>query len=301
MHHRVRPWVGALLLVVLGSTPAAAQLEENLSAYPPETVDGYLKPLQQSVGVALNANWFTTSSIPSNRLSLNFDLKAVSVFYGDSDRTFTARTGGDFDPPQEAEAPTVVGSTEAVRVPGNGGTEFVFPGGFDLSSLSLAVPQLTLGNIYGTQAAVRWIAFDTGDEDLGDISLFGVGVRHQVSRYFDPGFPIDLAASFYFQSFDLGGDDLFAADTWSLGVEGSYLLLPFLQPYAAFSYLNTSTTVHYTDESGSSPEAVTVDMETASTVRLEAGAALFLGPVHLNLAGNFSDQIGVTAGLGAGF
>jgi len=289
----------AVLATVLlaGASPVSAQLEDNLSAY--SDPEGYLKPLQEAFGQALNSNLFTTAAIPRQGLTARLEIKAMSVFFGDSDKTFTATTGGDFTPVQEVEAPTVVGSEQSVAVSGDGGTQYVFPGGFDLSSLTVGVPQLTVGGIMGSEVAVRYIAFDTGDAEIGDINLFGIGARHSISQYL-VGFPVDLAAGLYYQTFKLG-DDLIDAKAFTIGAQASRSFGPLIA-YGGLSYDTFSMDAQYTDKSGTESLEVDVSLDSANTLHLTAGAALSLGGiVHLNLGADIANMTGVAAGLGFGF
>lgn len=98
---------------------------------------------------------------------------------------------GDAD---EAIVPTVIGDTEAVLRPGEAGTQHYFSGGFDIDDFSIAVPQLTIGNLLGTRITARWIAVKLGDEseDLGDLELLGLGAQHSITQYI-PDLPVDLA------------------------------------------------------------------------------------------------------------
>jgi hypothetical protein len=283
--------------LLAGAPPVSAQLEDNLSAY--SDPEGYLKPLQEAFGQALNSNLFSTAAIPERGLTARLEIKAMSVFFSDGDKTFTAKTGGDFTPVQEVEAPTVVGKEQSVAVSGDGGTQYVFPGGFDLSSLTVGVPQLTVGGFMGSEVMLRYIAFDTGDAEIGDISLFGIGARHSISQYLVE-FPVDLAAGLYYQKFKLGSD-LIDAKAFSIGAQASRAFGP-LVAYGGLSFDSFSMDAQYTDKSGSVDEEVDLSLSTESTLHLAVGAALSLGGiVHMNLGADIANKAGVAAGLGFGF
>ncbi len=293
-------WVWLLAAIALAglAAPASAQLEDNLAAYQDDMAEMYLKPLQEAFGQALNSNWFTTAYIPANGLNARFDIKAMSVLFKDDDDTFSATTGGDFSPEQTVDASTVVGSGEAVTVYGEGGTAFVFPGGFDISSFTLGVPQLTIGSFMGSEAMIRFFSLDTGDSEIGDISFFGIGVRHSISQYLVAP-PADLAASITYQKLDVG-DDLLNAKAFSLGVQGSKRF-GGLTPFAGLSYDTISMDAHYDYDGNEGTEEIDLDMGTESGLHATLGLDWMLGPVHLNLSGELAKRSGLSAGFGLGF
>lgn len=292
--------VSLFLLVSFGT--ASAQLEDNLSSYAPETAEGYLKPLQEAFGQALNSNFFTSAAIPDVGFHASLDIRAMSVFFGSDDETFQAKVGEGFtpsDPSQETvEAPTVVGPEESVYASGTGGTQYVFPGGFNLGSLTIGVPQLTLGGVMGSEVMVRWFAVDTGDAEIGDIKLFGVGGRHSISQYF-MNLPVDLAGAIYYQSFKLG-DDLIDAKAFSIGVQGSKGF-GILTPYGGLSYDSFAMDATYTDKSGAQDEEVKLEMESEKSIHLTAGVGAALGAFRLNAALDVAQRAGFSFGFGFGF
>jgi hypothetical protein len=289
--------VAVAALLVAGASPVSAQLEDNLSAY--SDPEGYLKPLQEAFGQALCSNLYSTAAIPKQGFTARLEVKAMSVFFGDGDKTFTTTTGGDFTPVQTVEVPTVVGSEKSVAVSGDGGTEYVFPGGFDLTSLTVGVPQLTVGGIMGSELAVRYVAFDTGDAEIGDVSLFGIGARHSISQYLVE-FPVDIAAGIFYQTFKLGSD-LIDAKAFTIGAQASRTFGPLIA-YGGLSYDSFSMDAKYTDKTGPQDEEVDLSLDTEHTLHLNAGAALSLGGiVHLNLGADIAGMTGVNAGFGFGF
>jgi hypothetical protein len=101
-----------------------------------------------------------------------------------------------------AEVSTLFGPTDPVEVTGDAGTVYVFPGGLNVSMLPFAVPQLTVGSVFGTDLTVRYFAYST-NEDIGKLNLFSWRLRHSISQYV-PVLPLDLAVGFYCQQFRLG-------------------------------------------------------------------------------------------------
>lgn len=287
------------------AVPASAQLNDQLSAYTGDNAEGYLEPLANAFGAALNDGYFYSAAIPRSSLRISLEFPVMGVIFGSDDRTFRATTEGGFSPPTTADAPTIVGTGDAAIVTGDGGTSYAFPGGLDLNSFGLVVPQLRVGGVLGTEAVIRWFAFDANtDSELGKISLFGLGLRHSVSQYF-PAMPLEVAAGFMWQTFSVGentsGDDLISTDALTFGVQASKPIeagLFMLEPFAGLSFDTFSMNVKY--ESDVTAETIDLDFERNNTVHLTLGAGLSLPVVHVHGAWNFASQNSFDFGIGLG-
>ena len=303
----VRSRVFGVLFVLLwaaGVSPAAGQIEDQLSAYTGRNAEGYLQPLADAFGANLNSGLFHSAHIPRTGLTLTLELPMMAVFFGDDDRTFSATTEGNFTPEQTTSAPTVVGSGQVKLVTGSGGTQFAFPGGFNLNSFALAVPQLRIGSVMGTQALIRYIAFNIGDEELGNISLFGFGLRHSISQYLSPAFPVDLAGGFFWQSLNIGenqqGSSLLSSSAFTVGVQASRRFV-VIEPYAGLSLDRHSVDVAYTSDVAGSELDIDLDFEATSTLHLTLGLCLnltyFKAYIDYNVASQSSLSFGGVLGI----
>jgi hypothetical protein len=289
--------VPSLFLVLSVALPARAQIEANLSAYTGPNAEGYLNPLKDAVGAALNSGAFRTANIPLNSFHLNVEVKTMVVKFGSSDKTFTAHTEAGFMPAQDAVAPTVIGSTQAVVVPGQSGTATVFPGGLDVKSVGLAVPQITVGNVYGTQALARYVAFNTGDTEIGDLKLWGVGLRHSISQYLHEP-PVDLAVGALYQKFKLG-NKLIDSDALTIGVQASRQF-SVVEPYVGLGYDSFKMKVKYESKATQPPTSLDVDFGNKSSVHFTGGVGLNLWMAHLYGEVNLSSQTSFLLGLSLG-
>lgn len=268
---------GAILVLFLAAPASFAQIEDQLSAYTGRNAKGYLQPLSDAFGADLNSGFFHSAHIPKIGINVSLEFHVMSVLFGDDDRTFSAVTESGFTPEQTVSAPTVVGSGNAIVVSGAGGTKFAFPGGFSLNSFAIAVPQLRIGSIHGTQAVIRYFGIDTGDVELGDISLFGIGVRHSISQYLSPMFPVDLAGGFFWQTFSLGenkrGDDLISTSAFSIGVQASRRFV-ILEPYGGLSLDTFSMDVSYESEALGTEKSIDLDFDSSTNLHLTLGLGL---------------------------
>lgn len=302
----VRRAAVALALVLCLASPALAQIEDQLSAYTGKNAEGYMQPLVDAFGADLNSAIWRAAHIPG-RPSVHLEVGVMSVLFGDDDRTFSAVTEGGFSPEQRAQAPTIVGSTKAVTVDGDGGTQYSFPGGFDLNSFALAVPQLRVGGIFGTEAILRYFAMQLGDEDedLGDISFWGIGARHSVSQYFHGAIPFDLAAGFFYQHLSLGenerGDDLLASTAFTIGLQASKRFVRFVEPYAGVSLDTHSMDLSYDSDVGGEDLTVDVDFERTTSLHLTLGLEIDMTVLNLFAEYNLAGQSSFAFGLGLGY
>ncbi len=292
--------LGCVVLVLIASIPASAQIEDAISAYTGANAEGYLEPLAQAIGANLNNALFHSAHVPEGGLHVSLELGLMAVLFSDDDGTFSATTEMGFSPETTVDnASTVVGPTGAIIVDGDGGTAFAFPGGFDLASFALAAPQLRIGSFKGTEALIRYMAFDTGDVEIGDVDLQGYGLRHSISQYF-PGLPVDIAAGIMYQRFKLG-DDLIDATAFSFGAQASMklpLVFATIEPYAGLSMDTFKMDVEYDDEDG---DPVSVKFDSRSTAHLTLGLHAQVTVVSLYGEYNIAEQSGFAFGMGFGF
>ena len=301
--------VFALLAVVspVVVTADEGDVQGQISVYTGDNAVGYLQPLANALGAALNSGFGYSAYIPKTSFHLSVEAPVMGLFFEDDDRTFQATAESGFVPQPGTtsyDVPTVVGGSEAVIADGQGGAQFAFPGGFDLNSFGLAVPQLRLSSIAGTEAVVRWAAFETGDNDLGNVDMFGIGGRHSVSQYFGENPPLDVAVGVLYQQLEIGENDFGNpfVDTSALTVQlqGSRRIpVGFMtfEPYGGVAYESLDLDVDYAD---SNDEAVAVSMEGENSFRFTIGAGLNFAAGQVWADYNFSDTSNFTFGLALG-
>lgn len=296
MNHRAgtATLVGAALVLLLGPLSASAQVGDALSSYTGINGEGYMQPIADALGADLNDAFYYSAYIPRSGTRFSLEVAVMSIIFEDADKTFMATTEGGFLPTGQFEVPTIAGSGESVTVTGAGGTSFTFPGGFDLNSFAIAVPQLRIGAIKGTEALVRFFAADVGDNEVGNIDLFGLGARHSLSQYFES--PINLAVGGMWQSFKLGGD-LVETSAFTLGLQASKRF-SLLEPYGGLAYDSFKMDVTFDSDVTGASESI--DFDAITTVRLTLGLGLNykIGTAfaEYNLASTNSFAFGLTLG-----
>jgi len=301
MDHKRHPVVPLLLLAAsLGFATAAKAgiIEDNLAAYRGETAEGYLRPLSEGLGQSLNTGFFTTAQIPKDGVHVRLELQLMSVFFEDGDGVFLAKANDEFENQDETEVSTVVGPLTGTTLEGDSGTGYAFPGGLDLGSVSLVMPQITVGSVVGTEATLRWIAIDSGSTDVGKINLIGFGVRHSISQWFDWNF--DVAASAFYQKITAGDQDLMDGNALSLGGQVSKTFGMF-EPFGSVTWDSWKMTASWTAFAETpSQEDQTIDFQTDTNLHFLAGAGIRVSVLRFYGAVNFAQRVGISAGLSVG-
>ena len=295
-----RRGIGSAMLLLLVAAPLSAQIEDHLSAYTGKNAEGYLNPLVSAMGTTLNGGLYRSGYIPKSGLNIAIEFPMVGLYFGDEDKHFLGTTEAGFSPETSVPVPTVVGPTGSVVVPGDGGTQFAFPGGFDIGSFAITAPQIRVGSVFGTEAMIRFIAFRIGDSELGDVMLAGFGIRHSLSQYMGPEPPVDVAASFFWQDFKLGensnGEDLSRTKNYSLGAQVSKKFGTVFNPYTGLYYNTYKTDIIYTSDASGTPEDIEISFDDGFlqfTLGLELNLWIFNVWGEYNLAERSS--------FGAGF
>jgi hypothetical protein len=294
--HSLARGVLALALPLVLAAPAAAVLEENLTGLTGDQTEGYLGPFASGLSGMLNSGIFRSGHVPATGFSMTFDARASYISFGDDDREYTASTPGY----EDIEAPTVVGNTQSVTAQHQtiSGLEFTYPGGFDMDNFGIAVPQLTIGNVAGTRAIVRWIAVDLGDEDLGDFEFIGVGGQHSVSQYF-PGMPFDLAVGGMWQNFKIGEKVIDATALQFMATASRrYGQAVTFEPYLGLGVDSFNMEAEYDVDDD---ETIEVSFDRQNDLHVALGASLNLPVVKLTGEYNIAAVNGFAGGISFGF
>jgi hypothetical protein len=275
-----------------------------MSVYTGENAVGYLQPLVNALGAALNTGFGYSAYIPPTSFHIGVEFPVMGVFFDDEDKTFLATTEPGFTPTTSEEVPTVVGSGDAVVVTGSGGAQFAFPGGFDLNSFGLVVPQIRLSSLAGAEAVVRWLAYDDTDADVGEIDLFGIGGRYSLSQHMGATPPLDVAAGVMWQTLDVGTNDFdnpFTSSTaLTVQLQGSKRMpvgFATFEPYGIVAYENLDVDVQYADENDQ-PVDVSVEGENSFRFTLGAGINFVAGQLWADYS--FADTANFSFGLALG-
>ncbi len=288
----MRNGVLALLLCCILPTASAQKLNDFIAKYGNENGAGFMQPLADAFGANINSGLYQSARVPLGGFHIRFDVMLMAAPVTNSRRTFTAKTEGFFSPEQTASVPTIFGSINGSTVTGTGGTTYAFPGGLNMTTFAIAAPQVTIGSFYGTEATVRFFQAKLGSS-VGDLTLWGVGVRHNLNQYFRK-LPVDVAAGVYHQRFDIG--DIVSANATLISAQASYTT-SVLTVYGGPGFEISNMDVTYDGTSGK----VLLALKSQNNVRFTAGVLLSLAFFRLYADYNLASQSAFVLGFGFGF
>ena len=179
----------------------------------------------------------------------------------------------------------------------------------EIPMLPLFVPQLSLGTVYGTKLVFRYMP--TMDvPDLGEFKYFGFGIQHNPKVWLPVPLPVDVSASFFTQSMDLG--DYVTAKATAFGINASKTFGPrmlSITPYAGLMLESSKMEFKYDYTLAEDPITgdpletmiIKFEIEGENSARLTLGLNFRLSVFNLNADYNIAKYNSVTAGFGLAF
>jgi hypothetical protein len=253
--------------------------------------------------------------VPGLRTALVNQITAQSSTVGISGATVVGASTDSVTIAYQGQTFTVGGQDYAIPA-----QDIVLPfGGFgdlaDIPVMPLAAPQLTFGTIYGTQFTLRYLPAMEVNADLGDFKYMGFGIQHNPALWLKKKLPVDVAASFFTQSMEVG--TLFKCKTTAFGVNASktwgWRFLN-LTPYAGYMLEDATMEVAYdfivdvpvavdTDgvPDGQMVEPISLDLASENSSRLTAGLNVRLGIVNVNVDYSMAKYSAFSAGINLAF
>jgi hypothetical protein len=216
----------------------------------------------------------------------------MGTVISDGDKTYSAIPPEPFGQTPVTTA-TLFGGRGAT-VNGPGGTVYQFQNGqVNTSMMPTATLQLTVGNIFGSQAIVRYVPIPKIDK-FPKTTFFGIGGRHSISRYL-PDSPVDLAAGLFWQKLTFG--DIMEAKAFTFGgqISKSWSLVTL---YGGVQYETSTMTLTYTNNSTN--EVVNTDIDGENHARGTVGLTLNLFILNINADVNVGKVTVVSGGLNFG-
>jgi hypothetical protein len=285
-----------LCLLVGGTASAQNPFEDAIKQLSSDNVRGYIQPFVNGFGANLNSGLYHSASISEMGLSIKFDIVGMGTMIGDAEKVYDAVAPQPFDqtPVQTA---TIFGGPGTIVSHPSGVTYQFQNGQVKTSFVPLAVPQLTLGNFYGTQAVIRYAPLPSVG-DFPKVTLFGIGARHSISRYL-PTVPVDLAVSAFYQTFDIG--EIMSAHALNFGAQASKSF-SVLTLYGGLQYETSSMDLSYTYTGpGATPNTkVGISIDGQNNFRATAGLGLNLVILNLSADVNVGKVTVLSAAVGFG-
>ncbi len=289
--------LAVLLLAVTSLAVSQSDLENNLKQMGSSTVTGYIQPVTNTFGADMHSGYFHAADIEKFGFHLRLDFVAMGAAVSDDQKTFDAPIPAGYGT-GTVKAPTVFGGSGAGTEVTNGvfSKRLVPDGVFNINYMPLIVPQITIGNVYGTQATVRFLPIpEIENGKIPKITLWGVGVRHNISQYV-PLVPVDLSAGVYFNSFTFGDLISFKGVAIDGQVSKSFSILTL---YGGLQWENSSMQLTYLPTSVTE-QSVDISMDGTNHFRFIAGLDLGLGPIHIFGDANLGSVTVFSAGIGFG-
>ncbi len=291
------PVVGVLLLLA-AEAPAQTELEKAIQQYNSSAVSGYIQPIADLFGANMHAGYYHSAYIPHSGFSIGIDIIAMGAIVQDEQKSYEAVAPAGFSPGTFKTATVFGGKGTTVNHATVTGLEYKGSDGIiNTSIFPMAVPQLRIGSIYGTEAVVRFIALPAiGDNGFPVITLWGVGARHSISQYLAES-PVDIAASVFYSNFHVG--DLISANGLSLGLQASKSI-KILMLYGGMSWEKSSLDLSYKSTDPNTPAPVDISLTGANKFRFTVGVGVSLGILKVFADANFGSITNYSGGIGFG-
>lgn len=218
-----------------------------------------LQPYADAVSSDMNSGLFHTAKVKKG-FSLYFGLKAIGTYVN-------------------GENPQVKDANNTLNI------------------IPIAVPQVQVGALYGTEFSARFLpSINIGS--YGSVGMWGFGVKHGITSHFKKS-PVDAAVGLAFNRLVIGDSkekDLVNASSFSAGLQLSKELSVFTF-YTGIQYERTSMDVKVSYENTVS----TMSYENNNNIKTLVGMNIKLGPVNLNGDYSFGKTNSVSAGFGFSF
>ncbi len=306
-----RRYVRSLLLLVLAVmfflpthlTRAEGALEKALRQYNFNAVKGYIQPIADLFGANMNSGFYHSAAIPAEGFHLSFKIIAMGSLVSDDQKSYDIVLPAGFNVAGSSlKTATVFGDEGTLFTDVASGFSYRGSDGILSSSIfPLAVPQLTIGSVKGTEVSVRFgmvpeIKDDNDKLIVPKTTLWGIGGRHSISQYIQNS-PLDIAVGINYGKFTVG--DFIELSALSFGAQASKEF-SLLILYGGLQSEKSTMNLKYTSTDPTVPPLVDIDLDGANTFRLTLGAGLNLGVFKLFGDANFGSVTTLSLGFGFG-
>ncbi len=176
----------------------------------------------------------------------------------------------------------------------------------ELPVLPTAAAQVTVGTVFGTNVAVRYLP-DIDIQDLGKFSYFGAGLIHNFGVWFPNPLPLDLAVGVFTQKLKVGTIFESTATQFGIYAAKTFGIVISITPYVGLTTETSKTTVSYDYTSNQTLNGVpvkahvNVDMEGENSSSAVIGFNLHLGIININADYKLAKTKTASAGISFGF
>jgi hypothetical protein len=282
-----------LVISFFCTTSVFSQIEDRFSELSQANITGYAKPLVTTLGVSMNSGGYYTASIPS-LFGFALSFRGMYVMIPDDQKSFTPQLLNGYS--ADKKTPTIWGEKSGAYYAGPEGY-ITMPPGLSQNAVPLGYPQIAV-SLLGTEVMLRYLpTIDISDQN--SVSMFGIGVQHEISNYI-PLLPVDVAAQILYSTFKI--TNLVDVSNFAFNVHASKTFGVFT-PYFGLQLESTKVDITYDIKADpnnpllTQDQKVTVSINGDNTFRATLGGSLKLAVIVLNLDYNVSSQSLLTGGL----
>jgi len=289
-----------ILVLFLSSASFSQDLENRINKFKADFGLGYSQPLVEALGLNMNNGWVSVKSM-KDLFSIDIGISAVFVPVPSSDKTFLIQS-----PYNQTfqTVPTAVGSSNELAINGAppGANPSTYPKGFDIGIIPVVMPQASIGNLLNTRLTLRALP-KIKINDIGYLSLFGVGLQHNISADFVLPMPLDFGILGSYENLKIG--DIATANAYTVSAIVSkrvwkinfYSLLGY--DYSKFDFKYTST---YTDINNvPQTTSIAFSNEGKNGFKLGVGGTAETRFARFNAGMNFLPKFCFDLGMSVGF
>lgn len=269
---------------------------------PPNEAVKYVKPLATYFGTFFNTGTYHNANVP-DLFGFKFSIVGTLTFLPESEKSFTPNPG--LEGSENFKSTATIFGTQGGYFLSNSGF-VVYPAGLGLKYIPLGIYQFA-GSLFGTELMLRY--FPTIKKDNLQAGLWGIGLKHEISRYF-PLLPLDLSVQLLFNSLKIENksDDLtdyakFESKNFAFNLQASKTFAGLLIIYGGLQYESSNLNVSYyfKDPDGVFPSLADkiydLKVDGDNHFRLTVGSALQLSFFVLNFDANITKQTTLSAGM----
>ena len=281
------------VLLVLTSSLSFAQWEDRFNQIAEKNAELYAQPFATAFGTAMNSAAYHSASI-SDLFGFSISFQGMYISIPDDQLTFTPILPAGYV--TNKSSATIFGNKGGAYAGPDG--YITLPPGLDVTTVPMVMPQIGL-SLLGTEALLRFVPdIDVGGKKL---SLFGLGVKHSISRYI-PLIPVDVAVQVLYSKFKV--TDLIDVKNLAFNAHTSKTFGIFT-PYFGLQYESTSMDLTYEikgeptsgDPTLRQDRKASLSLDGENGFRTTIGASLALAVIVLNADISLGSQTVFGGGL----
>lgn len=291
------------MLLIFGTMLKSQTLEERLIRFGEVNGKSYIKPFVNAFGANLNSGIYYSADVstgidvfvggkfmfaivPSNAMEFDADMTELNEL-----RTYPLAPY-----PSPIRTATILGKDGTMAKSGGAVPDsFKFPNGMNLKVVPLIIPQVSIGNIFGTKAILRYFPY-TKLGNWGEVSFMGLGIQHSIDQWI-PALPFDWSGHIMYHSLKI--KPILNANAFSVGTEISKTFI-FATLYAGIAYETSSMEFKYDWKPPllTQTRSIALKVDGDNSFRFTTGISLKWLIFNINAEYGLSKQSVAVLGLG---